>query len=842
MQRTLHILIATTICLLAIPTLHAASPTKTLWRAQWIWAPKPVQADTILARKTFTLDKLPNRAKLSITASSRYQLKVNGKHIGTGPARCAPHHQSYDTLDITSALQQGLNVIAVRVHHQREGVSFYGPSRAGLLAQLDFPTNSKTPTIQTDNTWRITPDKSWLNTSPRIAMYHLQVADRVDMRQAKPNWQAADYNDKFWPRAHVLRRETGWPLPQPDATPTHLIPPWTSLTPRDIPYLNEHAIRKPPHHIGALTDKSTLELTTNTWHEAPTIAKIILPKTPAKQDKNKPIRLSPNMPGQSRLVIYDLGEAMNARPFFDIQAPADSVVDVVSAPYLIDGAIVSPIVNSHYVDRVVLSGRRDRWGATYEKPVRWLALVFRHLPGDAQLFDAGAVRVDYPFKTRGRFQTPDAPQLQALWHAAAKTIRVCTTDAYTDNYRERRQYAQTSYYAALGAAPVFGDHDLQRRYLLQVAQEQLPDGLTPAYAPRHGNDFMVILDSNCLYIRGLHDYLLRSGDKQTTRQLLPHARQLLDLLHSYTNNLGLIDNPPQPYWLDHANLDRRGANFLLNAHYLGALEDFAQTLDWLDQTDASIYRQRAAQARTALREKLWNPQHQLFADALINDQQSDRFSEHTNGAALALKIATPKQAKAIAQQLTVDDDHDFIHRESGLVMVTPAMSYYLHAGLAEYGYADDSWRMLWSRFRHMLETDPPQNNGTLWEEWWLTATGRRGRLQTMPNGRSDAQTESAFMPGLFTRYILGLTPTQPGYRQALIRFYPSTKLNQRHGVIPTPQGPIQIDWQITPGAITLTTHAPPNVQLQLDMQSLNPTASPQLINLPPGKHTLRVPR
>ena len=54
-----------------------------------------------------------------------------------GPARCAPHHQSYDVLDVTEALTAGKNVLAVRVHFQREGVSYYEPARAGLLAQLE---------------------------------------------------------------------------------------------------------------------------------------------------------------------------------------------------------------------------------------------------------------------------------------------------------------------------------------------------------------------------------------------------------------------------------------------------------------------------------------------------------------------------------------------------------------------------------------------------------------------------------------------------------------------------------------------------------------------------------
>jgi len=99
---------------------------------------------------------------------------------------------------------------------------------------------------------------------------------------------------------------------------------------------------------------------------------------------------------------------------------------------------------------------------------------------------------------------------------------------------------------------------------------------------------MVILDSNCLWIRSLYNYYLFSGDETTVRQLVPAAQRLLSLLNSFTNDYGMIDSPPYAYWLDHTLNDRRGANFTLNGHYLGALKDFGQLLEWLE--DKIYYR------------------------------------------------------------------------------------------------------------------------------------------------------------------------------------------------------------------------------------------------------------
>ncbi len=785
------------------------------WHAQWIWMAQDETSDMLMARKAFTLSEIPEQTHLAITASSQYELFVNGSYIGRGPARSAPHHQSFDVLDISKALLKGQNCLAVRVHYQREGVSFSDPSRAGLMVQAHGLSDS----IQTDATWRVSPDKSWQNEAPAMARFHLEVCDRVDLRNQARGWTQIGFDDSQWKHASVLKREIGWPAPQKNDRPTHLIPPWTSLVERDLPYLRER--RVPVEKPVQVTSMRAPNIGSH-WVSAPVMARIPVSGNTRARDT-----VAAHVLGQCRVLVYDFGEVKNGRPYLEIEAPAGTVVDVMAAPYLHDDNLVSPIVASTYVDRVVLSGQRDKWEAFYFKPTRWLAVVFRHLTGPATLHGAGLVQSDYPFEQKAHLQTAEAPGLEALWNAAARTIKVCTTDAYTDNYRERRQYAQTAYYACLGNYALFGDTALQRRYLLQVAQEQLANGIMPAYAPRHGNDFMVILDSNCFWIRGLHQYFLYSGDAETTRQLLPAARKLLELLDSYTHAHGMIDSPPYPYWLDHAINDRRGANFCMNGHYLGALEDFARVLSWLGEPDAGVFQACAHRLRGSLQTHLWDPGRELFADALVNGKRSTLFSEHANAVALAMDVATPAQAEAIARQLLARDEHDFIRRASGMTMVTPAMSYYLHAGLARHGYVAESFGLLQERFSRMLE---PATNGTLWEEWWLDGTGRTGRLVKKMT-RSDAQTESAFPPALFVEFLLGIRPTQPGLKEVLLSRSKSGLRNIR-GTIPSPEGILALQWQLNEqSGGELHVKVPGAMRVKLDIQSLDiPSGHPLLVN------------
>jgi len=158
------------------------------WKARWIWLTGDSGADMLLARRAFQLPEAPERALLSITATSQYQLFVNGAPICSGPARSAAHHQSFDVLDISQSLRKGANVLAVRVHFRRDEVSYYGASRAGLLAQLDYATAGRTSTLVTDASWRVIADESWSSASPAMARFHLEVCDRVDLRRSSRGW------------------------------------------------------------------------------------------------------------------------------------------------------------------------------------------------------------------------------------------------------------------------------------------------------------------------------------------------------------------------------------------------------------------------------------------------------------------------------------------------------------------------------------------------------------------------------------------------------------------------------------------------------------------------------
>lgn len=806
------------------------APIAANWQAHWIWTNESLQDDVILSRRNFQLEEIPQQSKLLITASSQYQLFINGEYIKRGPARSAPHHQSFDILEVSDYLQKGENCLAIRVHHQKNKHSYHHKGRAGLLAQLELTLNDTTVIIPTDPQWKVMADPAWDSSAPVISRFQMVVNDRMDLRQEIKDWKTIEYKDQAWASATSLMRNVGWPSPPKNAIPQALTPPWTNLVARDVPYVLEKN-----EHTSQLIEAKQIK-TTNLAKPIPLDGQLdetLVRELKAYQKGASPLTIPVCESTKAYFLLFDFGQIRNGFPQLEIEGAAGTVIDILYAPYVVDKQFSQQILDSDFHDQIILSGKRDTWEATYFKPTRYLAIWVHGHKQPVKLHTTGIQYMEYPFDQKGSMHSSDAEWVNRYMEATAKTINVCTTDGYTDNYRERRQYAQTGYYGALGNYWLFGDHALQRRYLIQVAQEQYANGIMPAYAPLAADDYMIIMDSNCLWIRSLRNYLLYSGDEKTVRELLPAALQLLDLLHSYTDDLGLLNNPPFPYWLDHSVIDRQGANFCLNGHYLGALEDFAEVLNWLDEKGSTDYRERATLLRQSLRTHLWDEQKGLFSDALIKGKLSPQFTEHANAMALAEKVASPQQAQSIIEKILEKEEVNYVDRPSGMTMVTPAMSYFLHKGLCEYDQIDASFELFRRRFDKMLQ---PQHNGTLWEEWWVDGTGRSGKF--VKKTRSDAQTESAFPPALFGEYLLGVQPTEPGWAAVIITPYDNALQNLQSD-IPTPEGILKVEWKKKKnGSGSLTLNIPGDMKISIDNQVFeNLSSSPLKIDKMPIKST-----
>jgi len=98
--------------------------------------------------------------------------------------------------------------------------------------------------------------------------------------------------------------------------------------------------------------------------------------------------------------------------------------------------------------------------------------------------------------------------------------------------------------------------------------------------------------------------------------------------------------------------------------------------------------------------------------------------------------------------------------------------------------------------------------------WELVSRREPGIDHIQPAGRSHCHGWSAGPACLLPAYILGITPTSPGYRTVDLR--PALgDLTGAEGVVPTPHGDIRVSLQtgprgevVLPAGITATLHLP----------------------------------
>ncbi len=816
------------------------------WQASWIWKKGEASGTNLvlLARKKFTIAAHPKQAKLYITADNSYELYVNGQFVNRGSVRCQPHHQSYDIMEISSLLKAGENVLAVRVLHQGRFGVYNTPPRPGLLVQLDMQTDSKKETIKSDSSWKVKKPEGTNLSSPPFG-------ELIDFRKEEKGWNGVNFNDQQWADAEELLSDRFWPWPEPSrmAKSKTITFPWETLVPRDIPYLKESMVKGMKlFEVGEI-----LELGFNNA-VAEGANGLLFPKEKSSVDgvetykkgegpliiqNSYPSNIYSNDAIYSTYLIFDLGEMMHGYPHLELEGSTGSIVEVLYAPNLIRGKfpLRTDIAGRALTDRIVLAEGKTVWDALEMKYMRYLFITVRNTDKPVKLFFSGIKRADYPFEPKGSFSVENDNELNWLWQAATNTLRGVSTDAFTDNYRERLQYAQTSYYAARCSYAAFGDSYLQRRYLQQIAQEQQNDGILPAAVPVTGYRGGRFLDASLFWIMGLHDYFLHTGDTLTVRELLPAAEKVMDRFKRWENNEGIIDSPPYPYWIDHANIDRYGANFSLNALYVLTLQNFEKISEWMGNDNTAMeYEKRAEKLRIYMRNKYWDANQELFSDTRIDDKLSTNFTEQSNSLAIVAGIATPGQQQEIVKE--------FIENKSARMVPAVLFMHYVTEALFMTGHGEQALSLLKDRYRHMKT----EGFETLWEEWALTTSKRSGEFKP-ESARTCSQAEQTFLSYSLTRWLAGIQPVKPGMAEVILS-YNLWGLSEVKSNMPSPQGIISVIWKETKKGACLEADIPKGIHALVDLNSPKlkkkmilldgnfVTQNGNNLEIPEGKHIL----
>ncbi len=724
-------------------------------------------------RRALELTRPAATYPVRVSADNRFVLYVNGKRVGTGPARSDLAHWRFEQFDLRPLLVRGHNVISAVVWNfvkpetpplagQTESERMAAVYRAareqtGPAAQISAHTgfwlsavNADDAAIDSDGQWQASIDSRH---TAEPAMAHIKrgyyvagAAEFIDARQPTSAWTAAV-------PALAEGQASPWqlsadPLPPMDyrATSSGRV---TRTDLKDGRRFPAHAVLVPAHtHVHLLLQRDTLvsaypELLTAGGRDA----QITLTYAEALYD-------SANKKG--------IRDAVDARQAWGL------------------------------TDRFIADGTPHAWAPCWWRTWRFLDIEVQTAGEPLTLKGLHTFETGYPFVAIGRFDSDDAG-LNDIWRIGWRTARIDAHETYMDSsYWEQLQYVGDTRLQMLISYAVSGDTRLAVQAVDAFAASAADHGLTQgAYPSRNDN---VIPPFSLLWIGMLHDYWWQQPDSAVVLRSLARMREILAWYANYLQADGLLRKNPHWNFIDWAvkdggplaqgafpSFDANGESCLTSLVYVGAL---AQAADLeralgdaaLGDSDAQL----AERVREAIRRSCWDEARGLFAD----DPAKQTFSQHANALAVLYDVATPNESSAILARITSAG----VDAPPGVAGSSYYFAWYLirayeHAGLA------DRYLDLLSTWRDLLKL-----KFTTWPE-------QRG------NSRSDSHAWSAHPTADLLAIVAGIEPAQPGYQR--VRIAPHLGgLTRLTAVAATPAGPIEVRYRVRAGKLDVRIHKP----------------------------------
>lgn len=469
---------------------------------------------------------------------------------------------------------------------------------------------------------------------------------------------------------------------------------------------------------------------------------------------------------------------------------------------------------------------------------RYLRVALDALPSDAPAAQPfGEVRIDSvslkfsaylgtPSTYRGWFLCSDE-DLNRYWYGASYTNELVTDTFRQDDVdprgawsaslegklvlhdgakRDRDPYVGD---LAVSARTLYLTHDdtaaAVRNVLADLAEHQRADGWIP---PASINGYTLpLFDYPLWWVVCGWDYVLYTGDREYAARFHPHLVKVLDnWCPGVTDDAGLLSKGlgGTGGYGDYAFLGRTGRVTYYNALYVQALNDAARMARFLGRTaDADRWSLRARTVADAVNTHLWDSTAGAYLDSATGPV---RHAQDGNALAVVTGIADAGRAASALAHLdaTTRQPYGNAFMDNDTLFPGAAQRVYAFTSYPEIvarflsGRAESALDQIRRTYGWMDRHDP---GVTHWEGIGPQGVPYEDAYTSMAHGWS-----TGVLPAL-THQLLGAAPLSPGYRTWRVRPHPGD-VAWAAGRLPTPYGPLTVEWENTGRAFTLTVHVP----------------------------------
>src|SRR5919202_1528055 len=529
------------------------------WRGQWIWVPEePIEPGSPfswetnptapeahgLFRKTFHLDRGPERAPARITADSRYALYLNGQEVARGPIRSQPRRLHYDLFDLAPFLREGENVLAIYVKYYGTPKSYWMPAvpnlTLGKTGILVFEANlGEAGWLVSDATWKARKADAWSDD------WHHEITDPAgggvpievfDARRFPHDWREAGFDDHSWGSAQVVpaMHIGGFAHTQP---PTD---PYGPLYPRPIARLGGE-VRTPAAVQVEILEGQVDAAIASPVRRVQAVASLPVSQATQPASSGRPLPVTVDVPsgGMARLVL-DMRRIVSGFVEFELEAPAGTVLDLSYVEEPVKAHSLE-IVGQYAGTRYIARGENDRFQVFDSNGFRYAYVLVHGAQGPVTLQRFSVQEQLYPWAEGASF-TCDDEELNRIFQAGIRTVQLNSHDAFIDcPTREQRSWVGDGVVHQMVHLATNQDWRLAWHYL-SLGNSPRSDGILPmsVVGDIEASGGFTIPDWALNWVHGVYNCYRFGGDREAVKALMPTVERILRWYLPYQTSGGVL--------------------------------------------------------------------------------------------------------------------------------------------------------------------------------------------------------------------------------------------------------------------------------------------------------------
>ena len=748
-------------------------------------------------RANFTTSQVEN-ATLRISASTLYRVYLNGKFVGSGPARAAHGYFRIDEFPVEDFIKEGENILAIEVAGYNVNSYYTLDQPSFLLAETEVNGKIVLATGKGEDfeAFRI---KERLQKVERYSFQrpfteYYRMAEGYDKWRTSMNVPIEKVALAQFPQVQLLPRHVAMPtfdLQEP--IELHSTGTIKKITPEN--YVKDRSLSQISDILkGYKEDELEVYPVSQEIQEIVTESQEIISTSLASSGITS-IK-------KNEFNIYDFGTNFSGFIVARIKCSEPTRLIFYFDELLVDNDVQTKQRQSDICNHIVYELQPGEYDIETLESYTFRYLKLMVMEGEGEIEKLYLRKFSYPDNNPAQF-TSNNDKLNKIFDAAKQTFRQNSVDVFMDcPSRERAGWLCDSYFSSITERVLTGQtavsYNFLENYALPEQFEFLPEGMIPMCYPADHNDGVFIPNWSLWFILQVEDYARNGGDPELVDKLEHRVKKLLAYFSNFENEDGLLEKLESWVFVEwsRANGFVQDVNYPTNMLYSTALKCAGQLYgndEWLEKSD---------NIREAVLQQSYNGE--FFVDNAIREESGEltvtaNTTEACQYYAFFFNVATPESHPELWEKIVNDfgPNRDDEVTYPDVFRANAFIGNYLRMDiLSRYNLQGQLIYEIQDYFYAMATL-----TGTLWENMQSHASCNHGF--------------ASYIGNVLYRDVLGIKEIDYVNKNITVRFT-DLELEQCKGSIPVGDELINLEWTRSGNTIHYALQAPDNYNVRIE--------------------------